>query len=227
MMLRGKAILFDIDGTLVDSTPVVERSWHTWAQEFGVDAEEVMRVCHGRRTEDTIAEFLPGERRAVAVARLQALELADLDGVTALPGARLLLDALPRRLWAAVTSGERALMTGRLAAARLPMPEVLICAEDVAAGKPDPEGYLKAAAALGFDAGQCVVVEDAPAGIAAGKAAGAQVLAVTTTHDADQVAGADVIVGDLSCVRVKYTDDGVELDDTGRSERGLLSPCED
>lgn len=210
-MLHARAILFDIDGTLVDSTPVVERSWRTWAQEYDVDAEEVMRVCHGRRTEDTVAEFVTPQHLAGAVARLQALELADFDGVTALPGAQQLLDVLPRERWSAVTSGERALLTARLAAAQLPIPETLICAEDVTVGKPSPEGYLKAAAALGFDAKQCVVVEDAPAGIAAGLAAGAQVLAVTTTHAAHQVASADVIVADLSCLRVSFTDDGVVL----------------
>jgi mannitol-1-/sugar-/sorbitol-6-phosphatase len=213
-MLRAKAILFDIDGTLVDSTPVVERSWRTWAQEYDVDAEDVMRVCHGRRTEDTVAEFVAPQQLAVAVARVQALELADFDGVTALPGARQLIEGLPRQRWAAVTSGERALMTARLEAARLPIPETMICAEDVAVGKPSPEGYLRAAAALGFDAGRCVVVEDAPAGIAAGRAAGARVLAVTTTHTAHQVASADVIVADLSCLRATSTDDGVVLSTT-------------
>jgi mannitol-1-/sugar-/sorbitol-6-phosphatase len=210
-MLHAKAILFDIDGTLVDSTPVVERSWRTWAQEYDVDAEEVMRVCHGRRTEDTVAEFVTPQQLAVAVARVQALELADFDGVTALPGARQLIDALSRQRWAAVTSGERALMAARLEAAQLPVPATMICAEDVDVGKPSPEGYLQAAAALGFHAGQCVVVEDAPAGIAAGLAAGAQVVAVTTTHTAHQVASADVIVADLSCLQVSSTDDGVEL----------------
>ena len=210
-MLHAKAILFDIDGTLVDSTPVVERSWHTWAREYDVDAEEVMQVCHGRRTEDTVAEFVMPQQMGAAVARLQALELADFDGVTALPGARQLIDALPRGRWAAVTSGERALMTARLAAAHLPIPETMVCAEDVATGKPSPEGYLKAAAALGFDTTRCVVVEDAPAGIAAGLAAGAQLVAVTTTHTADQVANADVIVEDLSCLRASSTNDGVVL----------------
>src|SRR6185436_14686720 len=142
MMLRARAILFDIDGTLVDSTPVVERSWRTWAQEFDVDADEVLRVCHGRRTEDTVADFVGPQRQAAAVARLQALELADLDGVTALPGAGQLLGSIPGRRWAAVTSGERALMTARLTAARLPIPDIMVCAEDVAVGKPSPEGYL-------------------------------------------------------------------------------------
>jgi sugar-phosphatase len=210
-MVHANAILFDIDGTLVDSTPAVERSWRTWAQEYDIDAEAVMRVCHGRRTEDTVAEFVAPQQRAGAVARLQALELADLDGVTALPGAHQLLDGLPRQRWAAVTSGERALMTARLAAAQLPIPETMICAEDVAVGKPSPEGYVKAAAALGFDATQCVVVEDAPAGIAAGLAAGAHVVAVTTTHTVQQVGSADVIVADLSYLHVSSTNDGVAL----------------
>jgi sugar-phosphatase len=208
MMLHGQAVLFDIDGTLVDSTPVVERTWRTWAREYGVDAEAVLRVCHGRRTEDTVAEFVAPRECAAAVARAQAIESADLEGVVALPGAQRLLDALPRRRWAAVTSGERALMTARLAAAQLPVPEAMICAEDVSVGKPSPEGYLKAAAALGFTAPQCLVVEDAPAGIGAGRAAGAQVLALTTTQKAAELADADVIVTDLTCVSVKLTDDG-------------------
>lgn len=211
MTLHAAAILFDIDGTLVDSTPVVERSWRTWAQEYNLDADEVLRVCHGRRTEDTVADLVGPQQRADATARLQALELADLDGVTALPGAAQLLEGLPRRRWAAVTSGERALMTARLAAAQLPIPDIMVCAEDVAIGKPSPEGYVKAAAALGFDATRCVVIEDAPAGIAAGLAAGAQVLAVTTTHDARQVSDASVVVPDLSSVRVSFTDDDLVL----------------
>lgn len=211
MMLRGKAILFDIDGTLIDSGAAVERAWRTWAEEYGADPDQVVRVCHGRRTEDIVPEFVAPQQRAAAIARELALELADLDGVVALPGARQLLDALPREQWAAVTSGERSLMTARLAAARLPVPNALVSAEDVSTGKPNPEGYLKAAAALGLEAQQCLVVEDAPAGISAGRAAGAQVLAVTTTHKAAELAGADIVVTDLSCVSVKLTDGDVGL----------------
>lgn len=211
-VLRGKRILFDIDGTLVDSTATVERSWGTWADEYGVDYQEVLKVCHGRRTEDTVAHFIAPHERIAATARLLALqELADLDGVLALPGARRLLDALPHGHWAAVTSGPRSLMAARLAAAQLPAPKLLIGAEDVADGKPNPQGYLKAAAALGLDAQECVVVEDAPAGVGAGRAAGAQVLAVTTTHRATELADADVVVGDLSFVDVEVTDTGVAL----------------
>ena len=211
-VLHGKRILFDIDGTLVDSTATVERSWGIWAKEYGADYQEVLKVCHGTRTEDTVARFVASQQRAAATARLLALqELADLDGVVALPGARQLLDALPHGHWAAVTSGPRSLMAARLAAAGLPDPKLLIGAEDVSSGKPSPEGYLKAAAALGFEARECLVVEDAPAGVGAGRAAGAQVLAVTTTHHADELADADVVVTDLSCVSLNVTDNGVDL----------------
>jgi mannitol-1-/sugar-/sorbitol-6-phosphatase len=211
MVLHGRGILFDIDGTLIDSAAAVERSWRTWAREYGVDTEEVLRICHGRRTEDIVAQFVAPHQRVTAVARELALELADLDGVVALPGARQLLNAPPPGQWAAVTSGERSLMTARLAAARLPAPKSLISAEDVSTGKPSPEGYLKAAAALGFEARQCLVIEDAPAGISAGRAAVAQVLAVTTTHETAELADADVVVTDLSCISVKVTDGDVAL----------------
>ena len=145
------AVLFDIDGTLVDSTAAVTRTWTTWAAEHGIDADEILRVCHGRRTEDTVGMFLPAEQHAAAVAELEQLELADLDDVRALPGTQSLLPRLPADRWAAVTSGSRALMRTRLTAAGLPIPEVLVSAEAVEAGKPEPEGYLKAAAALGRD----------------------------------------------------------------------------
>ncbi|WP_061556211.1 HAD-IA family hydrolase [Mycobacterium simiae] len=211
-LLQGKRILFDIDGTLIDSTETVERSWDIWATEYGVDYHEVLKVCHGRRTEDTVARFVAPQHRIAATARQLALqEQADLAGVSALPGARRLLAALPPSHWAAVTSGPRSLMAARLVAAGLPEPQLLIGAEDVSIGKPNPESYLKAAAGLGFQAQQCLVVEDAPAGVGAGRAAGAQVLALTTTHDAAELADADLVVADLSCVRVEVTDEGVVL----------------
>lgn len=122
-----------------------------WFWEYGADTEEVLRICHGRRTEDIVPQFVAPHQRAAAVARELALELADLDDVVALPGARQLLDALPRGQWAAVTSGERSLMTARLAAARLPAPKLLISAEDVSTGKPSPEGYLKGGCGAGLE----------------------------------------------------------------------------
>ncbi|WP_323101430.1 HAD-IA family hydrolase [Intrasporangium sp. YIM S08009] len=202
MQLEVDAILFDIDGTLVDSTAAVERTWRAWAAAHGADAEEILRVCHGRRAEDTIALFLPAEERAAAVEELERLELDDLADTVALPGSGALLSGLEAGRWAAVTSGPRALMQARLRAAGLPEPAVLVTAEDVAVGKPDPEGYLRAAAALGVDARRCLVIEDAPAGVEAGRAAGAAVLAVATSHDASVLGRADAVVHDLTRCRV-------------------------
>ncbi|NCT91566.1 HAD-IA family hydrolase [Cellulomonas sp. APG4] len=204
-----EAVLFDIDGTLVDSTPAVERTWRTWASRRDVDAAEVLRVCHGRRTQDTVALFVPPEQRAEAVLELERLELEDLDDVVALPAAGSLLARLPADRWAAVTSGSQRLMRARLAAAGLPVPRVLIAAEDVTAGKPDPDGYLKAAAALGVDPRRCLVVEDAPVGVRAGKAAGARTLAVTTSHDAAELGEADAIAPDLASVTVAPAQGGL------------------
>jgi sugar-phosphatase len=209
VQLDVEAVLFDIDGTLVDSTPAVERTWRTWASHRDVDVAELLRVCHGRRTEDTVAQFLPEDERAAGVAELEQLELEDLDGVVALPGTRELLVRLPPDRWAAVTSGSQRLMRARLAAAGLPVPDVLVAAEDVDAGKPDPEGYLSAAASLGLGVDRCLVIEDAPAGVAAGRAAGAWTLAVATSHDAADLEAADAVVADLTALTVEPTDAGL------------------
>ncbi|HEY0494164.1 MAG TPA: HAD-IA family hydrolase [Kutzneria sp.] len=203
-----QAILFDIDGTLVDSTGAVERTWRVFAAERGLDADKILQVCHGRRSEDTIADLLPPSERDDAVAELARLELTDLGDVVALPATRTLLPELPKDRWAAVTSGSQELMRARLAAAGLPAPAVLIAADDVSAGKPDPEGYLKAAAALGYDIEDCLVVEDAPAGLLAGHNAGARTLAVATSHDAAELT-ADAVVADLTSCRVDRVADGL------------------
>jgi len=209
------AILFDIDGTLVDSTAAVVRTWTTWAAKHGIDADEVLRVCHGRRTEDTLGMFLPAEELATATAEIEQWDLADLDDVRALPGTQnLLRRLLPADRWAAVTSGSRELMQARLTAAGLPIPEVLVSAEAVEAGKPEPEGYLKAAAALGRDIRRCLVVEDAPAGIHAGRAAGARVLAVTTSHPASELTLADAVIPDLTACDLELAPDGVIVSTT-------------
>lgn len=211
MEFRVQAILFDIDGTLVDSTPVVERVWRAFAERRGLDGDEILRVCHGRRAEDTIALFLPEDEREAGTAEVLRLELADLDGVVALPAVADLLAALPAGRWAAVTSGSRELMRTRLAAAGLPVPEVLVAAQDVAVGKPDPEGYLLAAARLGVDPALCLVVEDAPAGLQAGRRAGARTLAVATSHDPASLADADAVVADLASCVVEVTAGGILL----------------
>jgi mannitol-1-/sugar-/sorbitol-6-phosphatase len=191
-----RTFLFDIDGTLVDSSAAVERAWRQVAAEFGADGDAIVASCHGRRSIDTVREFFPPPDRAAVQERVTALELASTD-VTACRGAAGLLAALDGQPWAAVTSGPRPLMTARLGLAGLPVPAVLVTAEDVEQGKPAPDGYLRAARALGVAAADCVVVEDSPAGVAAGRAAGALVVAVTTTHPAGALRSADLVVAGL------------------------------
>lgn len=207
MRISVDAVLFDIDGTLVDSTGAVERTWRLWGEAHGIDPDEILAVSHGRRSEDTIAMFLPQDQVADATAELEELELADLDGVTALPATRELLTALPAERWAAVTSGSRRLMRTRLEAAGLPVPEVLVTADDVTEGKPHPQGYLRAAARLGFDPARCLVVEDAPAGVRAGLASGAAVLAVATSHSRTDLEGigATELVDNLTVCTLETT----------------------
>jgi sugar-phosphatase len=205
------AILFDIDGTLVDSTGSVVRTWRRWADAHDLDAREILRVSHGRRSADTVALFLPAEQVPAGIAEIEALEQGDPDDVTALPATASLLALIPPRRWAAVTSGPRSLMQGRLTTAGLPTPAVLIAAEDVVHGKPDPEGYLAAAAGLGVDITECLVIEDSPAGIEAGRAAGAHVLAVATSHPRSALVRAHAVVEDLTAVRIEVTDSGLVL----------------
>jgi sugar-phosphatase len=196
------AVLFDADGTLVDSIPAVERAWRTWSTEYGFDPDDVLAICHGRPSADTIRELIPGDGFPAALNRLDDMEVTDTRGVRAYPNSRELLDALGDAglPWAVVTSGSLPLVTARLKAAELPTPEVLVTADSVAKGKPDPEGYRLAARRLGVDPVDCVVIEDAPAGVRAGKAAGATVIAVMTSHAADELGAADVIVPALSAV---------------------------
>jgi mannitol-1-/sugar-/sorbitol-6-phosphatase len=189
-----KAVLFDMDGTLVDSTACVEGLWGGWAAKNHVDLKYLLSVSHGRRSADTIRDIAPHLDAEAEAKALELLELDARDGIVAVGGALETLQALHPSRWAVVTSATRALATTRLAAAGLPVPDVLIGAENVAHGKPDPEGYLKGAAALGFAPEDCVVVEDTPAGLNAGRAAGMRVLAITTTFPAEQLLGADAVL---------------------------------
>lgn len=194
--IRCRGVLFDLDGVLVDSTPAVARVWAGWANEHGFDPDEVVRKAHGRPSITTIRELLPHADHAAEDCEVERREIADTDGVIPLPGAMELLQALPPERWAIVTSCTRALAHVRIAAAGLPKPKHLVTASDVRHGKPDPEPYVKGALFLGVPAGECIVFEDAPAGIRAGKAAAARVLALrTTAPDAElHEAGADWIV---------------------------------
>lgn len=191
------AVLFDVDGTLVDSTPLVERAAREWAAEYGIDADEFLSGAHGRRTSDRVADFLPPGRVRAATAHLDALEATGTGGITALPGAVDLLTAMDGLPWALVTSMDTCQLEVRTRVAGVPLPSVVVTAEDVTDGKPDPSGYLLAARRLDVSPSECVVVEDSPAGVAAGRAAGATVLAVTTSHDGAELTGADHLVPDL------------------------------
>ncbi len=206
-----------MDGVLIDSTPAVARVWHRWAVEHGLDPETVVRMAHGRPSRTTIRELLPNADIDREDREVERREMEDLDGVVLLPGARQLLNILPPERWTVATSCTRPLAEVRLRAAGLPIPKTMITSSDVKIGKPDPEPYLKAAAKLGFAASDCIVVEDAPAGIRAGKAAGAKVIAFLTTmirRDLDD-AGADWIVQNCADIAASNAasndDDGLRL----------------
>jgi mannitol-1-/sugar-/sorbitol-6-phosphatase len=177
-----RAILFDLDGVLVDSTAYIEEQWRRWARSKGLSPEPFLRVCHGRRALETIRLAAPDLDAEAEVAAFVPEDSAAGPRFRALEGAHRLLQALPRGSWAVATSGTRAMATERLRGAGLTVPSVLVCAEDVTHGKPSPEVYLLAAAGLGASPAHCLVVEDAPAGVQSARAAGMSVLAVTTTH---------------------------------------------
>ncbi|MHB9862211.1 HAD-IA family hydrolase [Streptomyces sp. YIM S03343] len=208
VVLTARALLLDMDGTLVNSDAVVERIWRQWADRHGLNGDEVMKVVHGRQGQASMAMLLPNrpvEQNHADNARMLAAETADTDGVVAIPGAPEFMAALQGRPHALVTSADIALSTVRMAAVGLPMPEVRITAESVGASKPDPEGFLKGAAELGVAPADCVVFEDSGAGIAAGRAAGMKVIGVgprAVFHHPDAT------VDDLRQVRVEPLPDG-------------------
>jgi mannitol-1-/sugar-/sorbitol-6-phosphatase len=197
-----KGVLFDLDGVLVDSTPAVARVWTIWARKHGFDPQDTVRRAHGRPSLTTIKELLPNANHEEENRTLERMEIEDLGGVVPLPGAVELLTGLPPERWAIVTSCTKPLAHVRIRAAGLPTPKFLVTANDIRQGKPNPEPYLKGAALLGLCGSDCLVVEDAPAGIRAGKSAGALVLAVRTTERDELLrgAGADWIVRDCSAV---------------------------
>jgi mannitol-1-/sugar-/sorbitol-6-phosphatase len=197
-------LLFDLDGVLADSTPAVARVWTIFANKYGFDPEETVRRAHGRPSMATIQELLPNANHKAESAVLERMEIEDIEDVVALPGAAELLHALPADRWAVVTSCTRALALVRLRAAGLPIPAQMVTSNDIVNGKPSPEPYLKGAQLLGLAAADCVVVEDAPAGIRSGKAAGARVIALQTTERDSLLreAGADWIVNTCASVYV-------------------------
>jgi sugar-phosphatase len=213
VILSAKAILFDMDGVLMDSTPSVERVWRAWAAKHGLDPEQVARLAHGRRSIETIRQVTPNldaEKENVIV---EHMEINDKEGVTALPGAAELLSRLPPGRFAIVTSATRPLAVARLGYAGIPVPRHVITANDVIHGKPSPEPFLKGAALLGFAPEDCLVFEDSPAGISSARAAGMKAIALQTTYPADRLKGADSIIGNLADVQatLRYGDIELEL----------------
>ncbi|WP_033047763.1 HAD-IA family hydrolase [Pseudomonas sp. GM33] len=179
-----RAFLFDMDGTVLTSIAAAERVWTTWAMRHGVDVESFLPTIHGARAIDTIRRLgLPGVDAEAEAAWITEAEIDDVDGVFEVAGAAKFLRSLPARQWAIVTSAPRELALRRMAAAGIPEPEVMVTAEDVTVGKPDPAGYRLAARRLGVEPGQCLVFEDATVGILAAEAAGADLMIVTATHE--------------------------------------------
>ena len=200
------ALLFDLDGVLINSTPAVARVWRNWAIEHGFDPEEVVSRAHGRPSLTTVREYLPDADHEAENREVERREIEDLEGVVPLPGALDLLASLPKDRWTIVTSCTRPLAEVRIKAAGLPLPKKLITSNDVTHGKPHPEPFLKGAAVLGFAANDCIVFEDVPAGVRAGKSAGARVIAFPTTvkESALREAGADWILKNCGDVRLTH-----------------------
>lgn len=207
------ACLFDLDGVLINSTPAVARVWRQWALEHGFNPEEVVARAHGRPSLTTVREYLPNADHEAENREVERREIEDLEGVVPLPGALDLLAGLPEDRWTIVTSCTRPLAEVRIRAAGLPLPKTMVTSNDIQNGKPNPEPFLKGAAKLGFPAAECVVFEDVPAGVRAGKSAEARVIAFTTTVQAAALknAGADWILRNCADIRLATRANGLHL----------------
>ncbi|KIS43511.1 sugar phosphatase [Kosakonia radicincitans] len=214
--MQCKGFLFDLDGTLVNSLPVVERAWCSWADRFGIAHDEVLNFIHGKQAITSLRHFMPGkseEEIAAEFTWLEAIEAADTDGIAPLPGAIALLEHLDSAgiPWAIVTSGSVPVAHARHRAAGLPAPEVFITAEQVKQGKPAPDAYLLGAERLGLAPQDCVVVEDAAAGVLSGLAAGCHVIAVNVPADSPRLDEADFVLTSLEALSVAKQSDGTAI----------------
>ena len=206
--MKCKGFLFDLDGTLVDSLPVVERAWSNWAKSRGLDPAVVLDFIHGKQAITSLRHFMPGESEEAIQQQFRLLERTeaeDTDGISALPGAVALLQRLDQLSmpWAIVTSGSVPVARARHAAGELATPEIFITAELVAKGKPNPDPYLLGAQRLGLKPEECVVVEDAPAGVLSGLAAGCQVIAVNAPDDTPKLDQVDLVLKSLAVLQVE------------------------
>lgn len=197
------AILFDLDGVLVDSTGSVDRQWRRWAEDNGIDPQRVVEIAHGVRTIEIVRRLAPHLDATTETLMLEKREADDQEGVSVMPGAAELLASIPQGRWCVVTSGTRYLATARLKLGNLPIPTVLVSADDVSKGKPDPEPYLMGAKLLGINQGEGLVIEDAPAGIRAAHAGGMKAVGITSTYPASGLQEADAVITKLRQIKVE------------------------
>ncbi len=202
------AILFDLDGVLADSTRAVDREWREWAARKGVDGDAIMAIAHGVRTVEVIKRVAPHLDADAEAREIENHEAQDQQGVVVMPGAVELVRSVPEGRWGVVTSGSRLLATNRLRFCGLPVPEVLVTSDDVTHGKPHPEPYLMGAERLGFAPADCLVIEDAPAGIQSARAAGTKVLGIASTYGVDALAQANAVIRKLGQMQVSLNGAG-------------------
>ena len=212
MALSCDAMIFDLDGVLIDSDAVIRRRWECWANERGIPFEEVEAVYSGRPAIEVIEEVAPHLDPEVEIDRLGEEMAADVEGLEAFDGAKRLLGRLPAGRWAIATSGRHRTATARMAHVDLPAPEVFVTADDVDQGKPNPEPYQRAADRLGLAPERCVVLEDAPAGVEAADRAGASVLGVATGHSPDALAAAAAVIPEVGALKVTPEDEKLRVD---------------
>ena len=206
--ITARGILFDMDGVLISSTGADERCWLRWANHHNMEGTFSLQSTHGRRAVDTLRALRPDLDPVMEQRRLEDYDAEDHSGLIILPGVEKLLASLPAYRWTIVTSATTRLLEGRLQHAGLPIPNVLVPAERVANGKPHPEPYLAGAKLLGLAPADCLVIEDSPAGVASGKAAGCRVLAVLSSHAQSELTGADWFVASLEQVTATPQPDG-------------------
>ncbi|HKI25743.1 MAG TPA: HAD family hydrolase [Candidatus Sulfotelmatobacter sp.] len=202
------AVLFDLDGVLVDSTEAVDREWREWAARKGVDGDAIMAIAHGVRTIEVIRRVAPHLDAEAEAAAIESHEAGDQRGVVVMPGAVELVQSIPKGRWGVVTSGSRPLASNRLRYCGLPVPKVLVTSDDVSHGKPHPEPYLKGAEGLGVAPEECVVIEDAPAGIQSARASGMKVIGMASTYAADALEHAHAVVGKFRQIQVTSNGSG-------------------
>jgi len=202
------AILFDLDGVLADSTRAVDREWRAWAERKGVDGDAIMAIAHGVRTIEVIRRVAPHLDAEAEASAIENHEAHDQQGVVVMPGAAELVRSIPLGRWGVVTSGSKLLATNRLRYCGLPVPEVLVTSDDVINGKPHPEPYLRGAEWMGVSPAECLVIEDAPAGIESARAGGMSVLGITSTYAVTALEHADQVIGKLGQVRVTSNGSG-------------------